>query len=257
MKTKWFVIKKFMKLTLRETAVYATISCYSDNKNISHISRDTLAFLTGLNDLDTLSRYTANLEKKGLIRKTYNHYKGKRLVEYEIIKPDTDYLYITNKLFSENTELIGFLIKLAEHRYYNTNQIYLSDKELAEKMDISRPTFKKYMKIALQSGSVIKTDDGYSLSEEVFPLFKREWNSKPTAKQKKKIDEILNRTEELEDVEDSPIRVKKILLSYYDPKTNTFSGLKGSVDDFLDFCLSGVPKKSKNPVEQPQIEYKF
>lgn len=234
-----------MKLTLRETAVYATISCYSDNKNISHIGRDMLAFLTGLNDLDTLSKYTAKLEKKGLIRKTYNHHKGKRLVEYEIIKPETDYLYITNQLFSGNTELIGFLIKLAEHRYYSTNQIHLSDKELAEKMDISRPTFKKYIKLALQDGSVTKTDDGYVLSDEIFPPFKRV--NKPTSKQKEKIDEILN----------SHTKAKKILLDYYNPNLNEFSGLKGSVDDFLNFCLSGVPKKSKTPVEQPTISYQF
>lgn len=104
----------------------------------------------------------------------------------------------------------------------------------------------------LENGILIDTENGYALNTDYFPIINKQ--TTPTAKQKKKIDEILNRTEE---VKDSSIRVKKILLSYYDPKTNTFSGLKGSVDDFLDFCLSGVPKKSKNPVEQPKINYVF
>lgn len=107
----------------------------------------------------------------------------------------------------------------------------------------------------LENGILIDTENGYALNTDYFPIINKQ--TTPTAKQKKKIDEILNRTEELEDVEDSSIRVRKILLSYYDPKTNTFSGLKGSIDDFLNFCLSGIPKKSKTPVQQPNIQYQF
>lgn len=172
MSRKWFIIKKFMNLTLRETAVYATISCYADNNNTSHITRETIASLTGLKDLDIISEHTNELVKKGLIKKDYNYTAGKRLIVYKIIKPEKDYLYVTNKLFAGNADLIGFLVKLAENRYSAYNKIYLTNKELADRMQISRPTFNKYIKIALKEGLVKQIENGYSLSQEVFPIFK-------------------------------------------------------------------------------------
>ena len=78
-----------------------------------------------------------------------------------------------------------------------------------------------------------KTENGYLLSSDIFPIC--EQTSKPTEKQKEKIDFILS--------QDS--KAKNILLSYYCPETNTFNGLKGSADDFINFLLAGCPKTSK------------
>lgn len=97
----------------------------------------------------------------------------------------------------------------------------------------------------LENGVLIDTEFGYALNTEYFPIIDAQ--TTPTAKQKEKIDEILTSSSE---------KAKKVLLNYYDPNTNTFSGLKGCINDFLNFCLSGVPKRG-NKVQQPDIKYIF
>lgn len=161
-----------MKLSLNEMAVYTTIACYTDAKGISHISRETLAQLSGCNDLDTLSKYTSALQNKGLINKSYNFEYGKRLVVYEVPNPNKDWLWVSNNIFSGNQSLIGFLVKLAENKYKNTNWIGLSNTDLIKRMEISKPTFNKYMKLAKECNAVVKTRNGYLLSTDYFPLEK-------------------------------------------------------------------------------------
>lgn len=233
MKSKVFKLKKNMKYSLKQSAVYSVLACYTDKNQISHITRETIAHLSGVSDLDTISKYTNQFQKDGLLIKETKYISGKKFVEYKILEPSKDYLLVTNKLFSGNSELIGFLCLLAEHKFGNTNLIKLSTSELIKKIGLGRTTFYKYLKIALKDGSVIKTENGYLLSSDIFPIC--EQTSKPTEKQKEKIDFILSQES----------KAKNILLSYYCPETNTFNGLKGSADDFINFLLAGCPKNSK------------
>lgn len=237
-RNKIFKIKKNMEYSLREYAVYSVLACYTDKNKVSHISREILSKLSGVKDLDTISKYTSKFEKDNLIKKTYKFSDtGKRIVEYKILEPGKDYLLVSSELFSGNPDLIGFLCALSQYKIGNTNKIELSNKAIIEKLNISKPTFNKYLKIALKNGSVTKTENGYLLSSDIFPIC--EQTSKPTEKQKEKIDFILSQES----------KAKNILLSYYCPETNTFNGLKGSADDFINFLLAGCPKNSKQKEE--------
>lgn len=162
---------------------------------------------------------------------------------------------MSNSIFSGNPSLAAFLIRLAELKSPFSKSINISKNQLAKQLNVGKSTLYKYLDLAQKNSSISIQGDEIILSDEVFPTFERP--TTPTPEQKKKIDEILNRTEEPKEAEDFSKRAQNILLSYYNPKTNTFSGLKGSIDDFLDFCLSGVSKHSKNPTEQPNIEYNF
>lgn len=226
-----------MNYTLKQYAVYSVLSCYTDKDNTSHISREILSKLSGVSDLDTISKYTNQFQKDGLLNKqTRYSLTGKKLVEYKIIEPKMDYLLCTNKLFSGNAELIGFLCLLAQFKMGCTNQINLTPSELIKRMGT---TFYKYIKIALQDGSISKTDKGYILSEDIFPIIKPHI----TTEQRKTINSILSLNG----------RPREVLLAYYEPNTDTFSGLKGSVDDFLNYCLTGVGKHSKNQIDKEYV----
>lgn len=237
-----------MKYSLKQYAVYSTLACYTDKNQVSHISREVLAHLSGVSDLDTISKYTKQFALDGLITKEikYSQVTGKKLVEYKILEPQDDYLFCTNKLFSGNAELIGFLCLLAQYKVGNSNLIKLSPSTLIRKMGIGRTTFYKYMKIALQDGCVTKTDDGYILSEEIFPTFEKSIH--PTKEQTIRLKEIANTPDSVE---------AKILSGYYNKQNNTVTGWHSSIDDLINFCLSGIPRKSKTPVEQPVMDYQF
>lgn len=246
-KSKVFKIKKFMKYSLKQYAVYSVLACYTDKNQVSHISREVLSQLSGVSDLDTISKYTNQFTLDGLIKKEskYSPVTGKKFVEYTILEPQDDYLFCTNKLFSGNAELIGFLCLLAQYKVGNTNTIKLTSSALIKKIGIGRTTFYKYMKLALQDGSVLKTDDGYVLSDEIFPTF--EHRTKPSKEETKRLKELSSDPSSVE---------AKILSGYYDKNTNTVLNWKSSIEDLINFCLSGVPKRG-NKVQQPDIKYIF
>lgn len=234
-----------MKYSLKQYAVYSVLACYTDKSKVSHISREILAKLSGVKDLDTISKYTGMFERDGLISKQMKYSQtGKRLVEYKILEPTSGYTLCTNKLFSGNSELIGFLCLLAEVKNCHTNEIKMTASTLIKKLDIGRTAFYKYMKLAIQDGSVIKTDDGYILSEEIFPV-----TSGISQQARSKINSIL--------MDNNGSRAKKTLLTYYNPNTDEFEGLKGSIEDFLDYCLAGVPKKAKKKPTKEEIKVQF
>lgn len=160
-----------MDLTLSQEAIYATLACYSDKDGVSHIQRCTLAHLSGCKDLKTLSKNTGVLASKGIVKKDYSYDPHKRVCIYQVINPEKNFLVATSELFNGDTSLIGFLCKLAEFRFGNTNWVGLSGNELASKMNISKPTFIKYKNLALQAGYVREVGNGFIISEILFPIF--------------------------------------------------------------------------------------
>lgn len=239
---KIFKIKTDMKYSLKQYAVYAVLTCFTDKANVSHISRETISKLSGVKDLDTISKYTNMFEKDGLLRKQIKYSQtGKRLVEYIICEPTSGYTLCSNKLFSGNPDLIGFLCLLADLKNCHTNEIKLTASSIIRKLGIGRTAFYKYIKLALQDGSVTKTNDGYVLSEELFPI-----TNSISHSVRCKINSVLMSSNES--------RAKRMLLTYYNPVTDEFDGLKGSVEDFLDFCISGVPRRQKERPKEANIE---
>ena len=154
---------------------------------------------------------------------------GKNLLEYHLM-PSSNYIVVYNSLLQFG-ECSGLAIKMAKLRFNGTSEIRMSNNEIIKKLDLNKATYLKYRNMLLKNNILIKTDNGFSLNSEYIPVI----HSKPTEKQKEKIDFILS--------QDS--KAKNILLSYYCPETNTFNGLKGSADDFINFLLAGCPKNSK------------
>lgn len=111
-----FKVKTKMKLSLTDQIIYSLISCYSDARGTSHISRQKLAEKSGIKKLDTITRHTNALAKKGLIRKTHTRRNGKKLAQYHLINPKQDFMWVSNDVFKYGAKTAGFLIKLAELR---------------------------------------------------------------------------------------------------------------------------------------------
>ncbi len=237
-------LKSKMDLSLKEYAVYATIALYANEKGISSISRDSLLNLTGLKTPDTITEYTNKFVELGLLEKEYFFTRGKKLVRYHLLIPNANYLWVTQKVFCGNTELTGFLIKLAEMRYSYSSHVYLTNVEIIKRMKISKNTFYKLIKLAIQGNYISKNEYGYVIDPETFPLCK-------SRQAKDKIENIMQMSPDS--------RERKTLLTYYDPFTGEFSSKIGDVDAFLDYCLSGVPKHNKQTFEEkiPKIDYKF
>lgn len=147
-------------------------------------------------------------------------------------------------MFCGNTELTGFLIKMAEMRYSYSSHVYLTNVEIIKRMKISKNTFYRLIKLAIQGNYVSKNEYGYVIDPETFPLCK-------SRQAKDKIENIMKM--------DPESRERKTLLTYYNPFTGEFSDKVGDVDAFLDYCLSGVPRHREQNLEEkiPDIEYNF
>lgn len=113
-----FKMKKHVNLSMTDQVVYAQLSCNSNGKGVSNISRQKLAYKTGIKDLETITKITNRLEEKGLIKKSYTFKGGRKLAHYKVCNPQKDFMWVSNSIFSLglNTGQTGFLIKLAELR---------------------------------------------------------------------------------------------------------------------------------------------
>ena len=241
-----FKIKKNMKLSLQEELVYSLISCYSDKNGISHISRQCLMDKSGIKKADTITKHTNRLQELGLIEKTYEHKSGKKLVTYKVINPQKDFIWVSNSIFSGNPSLTAFLIRLAELKSPFSKSITISKNQLAKQLNVGKSTLYKYLELAQKDSSISIQGDVITLSEEIFPTFEK--TVQPSPEQLVRLSEIARNKTSVE---------AKILFNYYNKDTHIITGWNSSIDALIDFCLSGVPKKSKNPVEQPKINYVF
>lgn len=224
----YFVMPYTRNYSIQEEYVLALIELNSDSK-ISHITRDKLCQLSGIKSVDVISKYTNKFQEDKHLKKVNKYISGKNLLEYHLM-PSSNYIVVYNSLLQFG-ECSGLAIKMAKLRFNGTSEIRMSNNEIIKKLDLNKATYLKYRNMLLKNNILIKTDNGFSLNSEYIPVI----HSKPTEKQKEKIDFILS--------QDS--KAKNILLSYYCPETNTFNGLKGSADDFINFLLAGCPKNSK------------
>lgn len=129
-------------------------------------------------------------------------------------------------------------------RYSYSSHVYLTNVEIIKRMKISKNTFYRLIKLAIQGNYVSKNEYGYVIDPETFPLCK-------SHQAKDKIENIMKM--------DPESRERKTLLTYYNPFTGEFSDKVGDVDAFLDYCLSGVPRHREQNLEEkiPDIEYNF
>ena len=227
-----------------EELIYGIISKNSDATGKSQITREKLSELSGISDLDAISDYTSKLEKKHLIRKSTSYINGIRRVTYYMNKTSEDFLWVASAVFDNGPELIGFLLKFAQLRYKNTNWIGLCNNQIIKEMHVGRNQFYMKIELLIERGFIEKTDNGYVLNSEFFPVFDN--YVRPTA-----VEAILA-------LPDSA-RSKKVFLSYYNPMTGIFKNLKMSPTAFTEWCLAGCPglKQKKTKEKIPEIEYNF
>lgn len=93
--------------------IYATISRNSDANGISRIGRQKLAEITGVSDLDTVTKHTNRLEYQGLLTKRYTLLEGKKRAEYHLSFNKKDFIWVSNQVASYPPETLGLLLKLA------------------------------------------------------------------------------------------------------------------------------------------------
>ncbi|WP_292267842.1 hypothetical protein [Butyricimonas sp.] len=90
------------KLNLDETYTFTWLLFKSDYETgESHVLRETLREVTGIKDVDTISKYTAKFEDLGFLRKEYNYRNNEgqltTLVTYHVDIPKSNWIRFKNK----------------------------------------------------------------------------------------------------------------------------------------------------------------
>lgn len=137
--------------------------------NLIHISREAISKRLNIKDLDTVSKYTKKLVTERYISKVDGwDKKGHNLVKYRVNKP-LKYRLIGNEMYYVDPKLAVFVTRLSDWKFDNTNFIYMSNRELAQRIGIAERTFYKYIKEAVDAGIVDRTSEGYVLNSSYFP----------------------------------------------------------------------------------------
>lgn len=163
---------KFNDLTLSEELVYVAIAKYS-YKGVSRISRATIADITGIKKLSTITKHTNKLEQIGLITKEYNTIgKSKKSVSYRLNYNGDPFIIVYDTLTEKlsGMELI-FAIRLASLRYSTTPWIDMKKTEIIKKMRVGNSTFYEYMPKLIEKGIVAEANGCYVLNTNYFPHF--------------------------------------------------------------------------------------
>ena len=155
--------------------VWATIKCCSDHKmNISHITEEKLALLTGLDertirrvikrlkDADCLTVQTAIKEDavRGFVKRN----------SYQIKSVEKDFFMLDNGFFTRNysAKTAGFLLLLKAIYLNNTNTIQWSKSQIAQALGLSRNTVSALLEESLRAGLIKPQAKGYELTTDCF-----------------------------------------------------------------------------------------
>lgn len=166
-------IKNEMDLTLNERFVYMTISRICNTNKYTRLSRATLCEMCNIKEPKTITAITNSLNKKKLISKIVVAEQNVKKTQYKVINYDSSFLLFTSDLFSvdASNSAIAIATLLAPLRYKGTNKIQMPIKTIAEKINVSRNTLKKYLKELSEAGVIDIVDYTIYINEEYFPLF--------------------------------------------------------------------------------------
>ena len=157
------------KLTMEETCLYACLCFKADFiSGMSHVLRKTLCGMAGIKKEDTVTKYTNKLQQLGFIEKSNAQDKEKTLAIYHVHIPEKDWIRIGEGLLEEEIEpkMKGFLILVKCLCLNNTNHTLYNKTEMAEKLNIDRKTFNKYLDKAIASGRITEEGKGYRVWDE-------------------------------------------------------------------------------------------
>lgn len=158
-----------------EEAVLLVLSRKSPEKDgWIRISRESIldkinAVEENIKCIDTITKHTNELQKKGYLEKDWNYNKeGKKIAKYKINK--AKFRVIGNPVYDLDIKLAVFLARLYDFCWNNTNEVRRTTAELLKGIKISKSSFYKNIKTAIALGIIKKTREGYSFSSYWFPL---------------------------------------------------------------------------------------
>ncbi|WP_294143149.1 hypothetical protein [uncultured Sanguibacteroides sp.] len=160
------------KLTLHETYVFTWLLFKSDYETgESHVQRETLREVTGIKDVDTISKYTAKFEDLGFLRKEYNHRNNEGQlttpVTYHVNIPKSNWIRFKKGLLLEDipNELKAFLVLLKCLCINNTNITYYTKTEISRRLNLSPKTVKKYIDLAIEHGKPVEVNNFFLITD--------------------------------------------------------------------------------------------
>lgn len=155
--------------------VWATIKCCSDHKtNISHITEEKLALLTGL-DERTIRRVIKRLKEAGClaVQTAIKEDAVRGFIKrnsYQIKSVEKDFFMLDNGFFTRNysAKTAGFLLLLKAICLNNTNTIQWSKSQIAQALGLSRNTVSALLEECRQAGHIKPQAKGYELTTDCF-----------------------------------------------------------------------------------------
>lgn len=155
--------------------VWATIKCCSDHKtNISHVTEEKLALLTGL-DERTIRRVIKRLKETGCltVQTAIKEDAVRGFIKrnsYQIKLVEKDFFLLDNGFFTRNysAKMAGFLLLLKAICLNNTNTIQWSKSQIAQALGLSRNTVSALLDECRQAGLIKPQAKGYELTTDCF-----------------------------------------------------------------------------------------
>ena len=155
--------------------VWATIKCCSDHQtNISHITEEKLALLTGL-DERTIRRVIKRLKEAGCltVQTAIKEDAVRGFIKrnsYQIKPVKKDFFLLDNGFFTRNysAKMAGFLLLLKAICLNNTNTIQWSKSQIAQALGLSRNTVSALLEECRQTGLIKPQAKGYELTTDCF-----------------------------------------------------------------------------------------
>lgn len=155
--------------------VWATIKCCSDHQtNISHVTEEKLALLTGL-DERTIRRVIKRLKEAGCltVQTAIKEDDIRGFIKrnsYQIKPVKKDFFLLNNGFFTRNysAKMAGFLLLLKAICLNNTNTIQWSKSQIAQALGLSRNTVSTLLEECRQAGLIKPQAKGYELTTDCF-----------------------------------------------------------------------------------------
>ena len=155
--------------------VWATIKCCSDHQtNISHITEEKLALLTGL-DERTIRRVVKRLKEAGCltVQTAIKEDAVRGFIKrnsYQIKPVEKDFFLLNNVIFTRNysAKMAGFLLLLKAICLNNTNTIQWGKSQIAKALGLSRNTVSALLEECRQAGLIKLQAKGYELTTDCF-----------------------------------------------------------------------------------------
>lgn len=228
------------EMTLNEQLVYINLKLSTFNKsNTTNILPETLANRTDLK-VNTINKVLNTLTEYGLIERMGSMIKVNGLEHFEFFTQDL--------LGTVSNKSAMVALRMAACRLRGTASIKMLDKNIIERIGLSKQTFTDAKKELIANGILIKDREGYIMDTTFFPLIC------PTVSEA-----FRSRAAVLLQIADQEgyNSASRVFKYYYD---KGFEGLRMSPDDLVEYCEIGCPginhNKMTDTYDFPE-EYQF